>query len=185
MPFARRPAPRRADDRLEVDLDQLVGELLLASGTRAAPDSCRPSSRRSCRRSRSGTRPATARMFSTIRSKVPWPPRSGRIRLWVSRSPSSVIFTPFSPNGSSRSTTSSVSSRPLVMMLMTSSTPRACGRAATAARPGSTSPAGSAAARRRRTSATSFSGRTRSSSRSIQSPTRAAVSSDILSANLL
>ena len=31
----------------------------------------------------------------------------------------------------------------------------------------------------------SFSGRTRSSSRSIQSPTRAAVSSDILSANLL
>ena len=60
-------------------------------------DSCRPSSRRSCRRSRCGTRPATCRMFSMMRSNVPWPPRSGRIRLCVSRSPSSVILTPFSP----------------------------------------------------------------------------------------
>ena len=105
----RASRPRRvgvADDRLEVDLDQLVGEVLLASGTRAAPDSCRPSSRRSCRRWRSRHRPATRRMFSMIRSKVPWPPRSGRIRLCVSRSPSSVILTPCSPNGSSRSTTS-------------------------------------------------------------------------------
>ena len=64
-----------------------------------------------------------------MRSKVPWPPRSGRIRLWVSRSPSSVIFTPRRPNGSSRSTISGVSSSPLVMMLMPRSMPRARRRA--------------------------------------------------------
>ena len=53
-----------------------------------------------------------------ILSNVPWPPRSGRMRLCVSRSPSSVTLTPFRPNGLSRSTTSGVSSRPLVMMLI-------------------------------------------------------------------
>ena len=104
--------------------------------------SCRPSSRRSCRRSRSGTRRRRARMFSMMRSNVPWPPRSGRIRLWVSRSPSSVIFTPRSPNGSRRSTTSGVSSRPLVMMLMRHRHAARLRSRATAARPGSTSPAG-------------------------------------------
>ena len=39
------------------------------------------------------------RMLATIRSNVPWPPRSGRIRLCVSRSPSSVILMPFRPRG--------------------------------------------------------------------------------------
>ena len=69
--------------------------------------------------------PATRRMFSMIRSNVPWPPRSGRMRLCVSRSPSSVIFTPRSPNGSMRSTTLRCSSRPLVMMLIATGVPRA------------------------------------------------------------
>ena len=59
------------------------------------------------------------------------------------------------------------------MMLMQHRDAARLRRRATSARPGSTSPAGSAAARRRRTSARSFSGCTRSSSRSIQSPTRA------------
>ena len=73
-------------------------------------------------------RPATLRMFSIRRSNVPWPPRSGRIRLCVSRSPSSVILMPRSPYGSSRSTTSGVSSSPLVMTLIDIGTPRACVR---------------------------------------------------------
>ena len=68
--------------------------------------------------------PATCRMFWTILSKVPWPPRSGRIRLWVSRSPSSVTLTPFRPSGTRRSTIAGVSSRPLVMMLIVIRTPR-------------------------------------------------------------
>ena len=55
--------------------------------------------RRSCRRWRSRVLCATCRTLWTILSKVPWPPRSGRIRLCVSRSPSSVILTPFRPNG--------------------------------------------------------------------------------------
>ena len=117
MPFGAAGASV-ADDRLEVHLRRACRRTPARAGSRAAPDSCRPSSRRSCRRWRCGTRPATRRMFSTMRSKVPWPPRSGRIRLCVSRSPSSVILTPFRPNGSIRSTTSGVSSRPLVMMLI-------------------------------------------------------------------
>ena len=42
---------------------------------------------------------ATSRTFSMILSKVPCRPRSGRIRLCVSRSPSSVIFTPLQAVG--------------------------------------------------------------------------------------
>ena len=71
-----------------------------------------------------GTSGATRRMFSMIRSKVPWPPRSGRMRSCVSRSPSSVTFTPVNPSGTMHSTTSGVSSRPLVMMLTDCMTPR-------------------------------------------------------------
>ena len=71
-----------------------------------------------------GTSGATRRMFSMIRSKVPWPPRSGRMRSCVSRSPSSVTFTPVSPSGTMHSTISGVSSRPLVMMLTDCLTPR-------------------------------------------------------------
>ena len=118
MPLGALRLGFRADDRLEVDLHELVGEVLLARGTRAAPDSCRPSVSSKLPPMAMRQRPATLRMFSMIRSNVPWPPRSGRIRLCVSRSPSSVILMPFSPNGSSRSTTSGVSSRPLVMMVI-------------------------------------------------------------------
>ena len=71
-----------------------------------------------------GTSGATRRTFSTMRSKVPWPPRSGRIRSWVSRSPSRVTFTPVRPSGSMHSTTRGVRRRPLVMMLTSCVTPR-------------------------------------------------------------
>ena len=110
---------RLADDRLERDLRQLVGELLLAQEVeqrriavdRGLVEVAADRDPAPC--------PATWRMFWRILSNVPWPPRSGRMRLCVSRSPSSVTLTPFRPNGTRRSTTSGVSSRPLVMMLIT------------------------------------------------------------------
>ena len=52
-----------ADDRLEGDLRELVARTPARAGNRAAPDSCRPSPRRSCRRSRSGTCRRPARML--------------------------------------------------------------------------------------------------------------------------
>ena len=113
---------------LNATLRELVGELLLAQEVeqrRVAVD--RSLVEVAADRDR-GILPATCRTFSMILSKVPWPPRSGRIRLCVSRSPSSVILTPFRPQGASRSTTSGVSSSPLVMMLISIRTPRACAR---------------------------------------------------------
>ena len=112
--------PRRPITGLKLTLASLRREILRRRGSRAAPGSCRRCRRRSCRRSRWRHLPATARTLATILSKVPWPPRSGRLRSCAALSPSSVTLTPVRPNGSSRSTTSGVSSRPLVMMLIDS-----------------------------------------------------------------
>ena len=80
---------------LKATLDAAVGELLLPEEVeqrRVAVDRCLVE----VAADRSALA-ATRRMLSMILSNVPWPPRSGRIRLCVSRSPSSVILTPFSP----------------------------------------------------------------------------------------
>ena len=122
---ALRSRLRLADDRLERDLAPACRRSPARAGSRAAPGSCRPRTRRSCRRSRRCSDRRPARTFLRILSNVPWPPRSGRMRLCVSRSPSSVTLTPSGASAVSRSTTSGVSSRPLVMMLNTSAISRA------------------------------------------------------------
>ena len=158
MPLARRR--RRADDRLEVHLHELVGEVLRAQELEQRRIAVRPTLSSKLPPIAIRQRPATCRMFSTMRSKVPWPPRSGRIRLCVSRSPSSVILMPLQAERQhpvdhvrrqQQAVGDDVDERSHAARLRRRATPLGQRR---------TSPAGSAAARRRRTSArTSRAGR--------------------------
>ena len=75
---------RLADDRLERDPRELVGEVLLLRKSRSAGIAVdRALVEVAADRDAALARPR-ARTFSMILSKVPWPPRSGRIRLCVS-----------------------------------------------------------------------------------------------------
>ena len=82
-PFGRRRLRSRMIG-LKLTLTSWSAKSCVAEEIEQRRDSCRPSSRRSCRRWRCGRGRRRARMFSMMRSKVPWPPRSGRIRLCVS-----------------------------------------------------------------------------------------------------
>ena len=139
-----------ADDRLEGDLRQPRREVLRREEVeqrRVASRPCRP---RSCRRSAMLVMSATARVLAMIRSKVPWPPRSGRERLCASRSPSSVILMPFRPSGLQPLDHLAREQQPVRDDVdhQLDAAPGAGARAA--ARRGSRGPACSAAARRRR-----------------------------------
>ena len=150
MPFGRGTAASRTIG-LKFTFTSLSANSCCRRNSSSAGIAVRPSSRRSCRRSRSGTRPATRRMFSTMRSNVPWPPRSGRMRLCVSRSPSSVILMPVQSERQQPIDDLRREQQAVGDDADRHARRRAPASRPTAARRGRTSPAGSAAARRRRT----------------------------------
>ncbi len=133
---------QRFDHRPERNLADVLGEILLfeeVEERRVALDAVRvevaaDGDAASGRRLRGGC--------WTMRSNVPGPRSGERMRSWVSWSPSSVILTPFRPNGFSRPTISGVSGRPFVIDVDHLAAAARLGGRVPAVRPGSTSPAG-------------------------------------------